>query len=1007
MPTPTIDEFWELAVRCRLIEPEAAEVLRREHAAQPEAGGPLDAAKTVKGTASWLVSRGVLTRWQAKRLSAGDTGPFFLGDYRLLERHDRDGDGLQFTSRHEPSGRLVDLMLLNAKLCKQLDVWTEIVRRTTAAHRAADPMLSRTWTLEQYEGSRFIVCENVPGTNLADEIERLGPLPPNQAGILTWQIARAVAEIHGLGSVHGGLSLDALRREPPPQGGGERTGRVRLLQFPLCGDPHRVPLRPLVANEAEVARLARRAAYVAPELLVPGAACDERSDVYAIGGILYALLAGTPPCWEGDPRATLKRASFSGPAPLPATVPPEIATLVGYLMARAADARYATGAEAADAIAACLGIAAPAVSPRPAAAPGQQQAALPSLQGEAAPSIAAGMAERKPKAASRLSDQQALLAARARRLRLIGGAVAATIVLVAAGLVVSRMDFSVNVPGGGGAGGRPRKPSAVDDTDLAGESQDTIDRRKEPVRAGPPPDDGKPPVAAVTKPPAVKPAAGATQVIVDSDVLPWASPTTGPPPTLAYLPPGSQLILLARLGAIAADGEGSLFLKALGPVAESAVETLVKLSGGDVAAIELVQAGWQAGGVDEVVGGYAVRFAEGSAAPADDAARAAAWGQTSEVEIEGETVHETATLALWVPKAQRGRVLVILPKRMVARDDALTPGKPAPQEPMIAQLIRAAAEADADRSKLQAALPRDLEMLVGMLDADRHVTLFGSPHYLLNKGRPVLAGPLAKLAEPIDHLFGESLQAAGLSLHFGDSFYAELDAVATLDVPAATLAPALAERVDQIPTHVEEYCAALNADPYGRALVMRLPGMIRELSAELRTAPEGPGAVLNAYLPQHAAHNLALAAELALAQTPGAAVAAVAAGPGAGAATPQDALGKLQKKMTLTFVKDNLERSIQMVSEEIGVPMEILGNDLQLEGITKNQSFGLEERDKTADAILQTILAKSNPDGKLVYIVVKENGEEVIKITTRAAVEKRGDKLPPVYAGDEKPKKKP
>jgi hypothetical protein len=568
------------------------------------------------------------------------------------------------------------------------------------------------------------------------------------------------------------------------------------------------------------------------------------------------------------------------------------------------------------------------------------------------------------------------------------------------------MDFSVNVPGGGGAGVRPRKPSAVDDADLASESQGTIDRRKEPVREGPPADDGKPPVAAVTKPPAVKPAAGAAQVIVDSDVLPWASPTTGPPPTLAYLPPGSQLILLARLGAIAAVGEGSLFLKALGPVAESAVEALVKLSGGDAAAIEVVQAGWQAGGIDEVVGGYAVRFAEVSAAPADEAARAAAWGQTSEVEIEGETVHETATLALWVPKAERGRVLVIVPKRMVARDDALTPGKPAPQEPMIAQLIRASAGADADRSKLQAALPRDLEILVGMLDVDRHVTLFGSPHYLLNKGRPVLAGPLAKLAEPIDHLFGESLQAAALSLHFGDNFYAELDAVATLDVPAAKLAPTLAERVDQMPTQVEEYCAALNADPYGRALVIRLPGMIRELSAELRSAPEGPGAVLNAYLPQHAAHNLALAAELALAQAPGATVAAVA-GPGAGATAPQDALGKLQKKMTLTFVKDNLERSIQMVSEEIGVPMEILGSDLQLEGITKNQSFGLEERDKTADAILQTILAKSNTDGKLVYIVVKENGEEAIKITTRAAVEKRGDKLPPVYAGDEKPKKKP
>jgi hypothetical protein len=77
--------------------------------------------------------------------------------------------------------------------------------------------------------------------------------------------------------------------------------------------------------------------------------------------------------------------------------------------------------------------------------------------------------------------------------------------------------------------------------------------------------------------------------------------------------------------------------------------------------------------------------------------------------------------------------------------------------------------------------------------------------------------------------------------------------------------------------------------------------------------------------------------------------------------------------------------------------MEILGGDLQLEGITKNQSFGLDEKDKTADEILRVILAKSNPDGKLVYIVKEQDGEEWVLITTRAAVEKRGDTLPPAY----------
>ena len=366
MPAPSPDEFWKLLVRTRLLEPGAAESLRAEYEAQPPAARGDGSARSI---AAWLYGREVLTRWQAKRVSAGDSGPFFMGDYRLLERHDWDGESLLFTARHEPSGKPVALVLLNAKRCRRLDIWTEVVRRTTAANRAADPMLSRTWSLEHHEGSRFIVCELVNGGNLADEVERLGALPPRPAGVLAWQIARAVAELHGLGVVHGGLSLDALRREPPPAGGGERTGRVRLLQYPLVADPQRVPLLPAIASDEEIARLARRAAFVAPELLVPGAECDERSDVYAIGAILYALLAGMPPCWEGDPKATLRQASFAGPAPLPDTVPAELAGLVAYMMARDPAERYQTAGESADAIAACLGLeslpVAPVASPAP------------------------------------------------------------------------------------------------------------------------------------------------------------------------------------------------------------------------------------------------------------------------------------------------------------------------------------------------------------------------------------------------------------------------------------------------------------------------------------------------------------------------------------------------------------------------------------------------------------------------------------------------------------------
>ncbi|NBW86552.1 MAG: hypothetical protein EBR23_06925, partial [Planctomycetia bacterium] len=337
--------------------------------------------------------------------------------------------------------------------------------------------------------------------------------------------------------------------------------------------------------------------------------------------------------------------------------------------------------------------------------------------------------------------------------------------------------------------------------------------------------------------------------------------------------------------------------------------------------------------------------------------------------IGAETVHDAPQLSFWVPKNGRGRALVFGPRAVV--DELVT---------------------QAGRGGVLPAL----EPLLPMLDASRHVTLFGSPHYLLNTGRPLLVGPLEKMAAPLDALLGDSLQAAALSLHFGADFYVELDAVPTRDAPPLKLAPALAGRVDGLAAAVERYCTALDPDPYGRALVMRLPAMVRVLAGQVRSGVERGGVVLNARLPRHAGHNLALAAELALVQSGGSAAAPGTAAPVA-AAAQQGVGAKLKMTMTLAFAKDTLEKSIQMISEEIGMPMEILGGDLQLEGITKNQSFALEERDKPAEAILRVILAKANPDGKLVYVVRSEQGREAIKITTRAAAAKRGETLPPGF----------
>lgn len=981
MPKPTPEQLWELLARSRLVDGPTIARLRAAHAA-----GPAATVADAKALAAWLVQVGAITRWQARRLAIGDRGPFFLGDYRLLERHDRAGAALEFAARHEPSGRAVGVVLLNAKQAEDPALFAEIVRRTTAASRNADPVLSRTWALEQAGTNRFIVCEIPSGETLAAELQRRGPLPVLEAAEIMLRITQAVASLHAAGEVHGGLSLDVVRREQPAANPASGPG-LRVLQFPLVGDPHLVPLRVPLATDEDFAKLGRRASFVAPELTLPGAVCDPRSDVYALGCMFHALLAGAEPCWQGDPRATLRQAAIVGPASLgPPAVPPEIGALVSYMAARDPGGRYPSAVEAAAAIAACLG--------RPAAA-----IAVPSLTAAPAgfPTAAGGAAA---------SAWQQALRRHAKRW------VAPVVAVLGAALVLAALISGLGRMGGGGTKhseeGEERRQVALDgakhaahgkpDGQTKAGGQTKADGQEKPGTAAQKPEHASATASTAGTSAAAPPSPQAAEseakpqprqeIVGDNPNLPWASPTTGPPPKLAYLPPGSQLVLLARLAAVSRDEHGRLFLQALGPEVGRAVAALTKLCGRDQDEIEFVQAGWQPGGPDEIVGGYTIRFVD-----AGDRSAEREWAGTTAEELEGETVHVGKPFSFWAPRAERGRVLVVAPAAMIK------------------EMIAVIAAAGAGGSGLGAGLPRDLETLVGMLDGDRHVTVFGSPDFLMNGGKKALAGTLANLRGPIAAFCGEELTAVALSLQVDpQNFYAEIDAVATLDVPLDRLPPKLVEVIGQLPEAVEKSCDKIDFAPYGSLLVKRLPVMLRLLAAQLRGGREGKGVVLNTYLPGPAAHNIALAAELALAQGLGGPVTARAAAVAAAApAAPQDALGKLQKKMSLTFAKDTLEKSIQMVSDEAGVPMEIFGPDLQLEGITKNQSFALDERDKTVEAVLRVILAKANPDGKLVFVVQKKDDEELIAITTRAAVAKRGDKLPPGFeeAGGKPVKKEP
>jgi hypothetical protein len=136
--------------------------------------------------------------------------------------------------------------------------------------------------------------------------------------------------------------------------------------------------------------------------------------------------------------------------------------------------------------------------------------------------------------------------------------------------------------------------------------------------------------------------------------------------------------------------------------------------------------------------------------------------------------------------------------------------------------------------------------------------------------------------------------------------------------------------------------------------------------------------------------------ELALAESAGGGSVASAEAP----KSPQTIAERLKQVTSLRFANEPLEKSLAILADDIGIKIEVLGVDLEADGITRNQAIvNLDENNRPASEIFRSIMLKANPDGKLVYVIrAGADGTEILTITTRAAVAKRGDKLPPEFA---------
>jgi hypothetical protein len=303
-------------------------------------------------------------------------------------------------------------------------------------------------------------------------------------------------------------------------------------------------------------------------------------------------------------------------------------------------------------------------------------------------------------------------------------------------------------------------------------------------------------------------------------------------------------------------------------------------------------------------------------------------------------------------------------------------------------------------------LVRDVESLAEHADADRAATLIVAPKFLDMSGGDLLTGDARPLDDALRWLLGRDATAVSFSIHLDENLFAELRAVPALNVPPRRLAIKLRERIAAAPDAVEDMIAAANWPPYGRKVLARFPGMLRALARYSRAAEDDRQALVRCYLPAVAAHNLLMGGELLLTQS-----SSEAASPKsiAAAEKPTTLEERLAKKTSLVFTKDSLERALELLADDTGISIAIQGSDLQLDGITKNQSLAMDAHDQPAGEILVEILRRANPDRtatgpddprqKLVYVVEpeKQGAPARILVTTRSAAAKGRKPLPAAF----------
>lgn len=250
-----------------------------------------------------------------------------VGRYELGDPVGVGAMGTVYRAADRHTGGTVAVKVLHPTLAHDPKYVERLRREARLAAAITSPRVVRVTDFGEHDGAPFLVMEYVEGDTLADVLERRGPLLLPEALTVALEVTRALDAAHARGIMH---------RDLKPQNIKLVDGQVKVLDFGIArleGD----------AGVTLTGAYVGTPAYSAPERLAGRG--DIRADIYAVGVILFELIAGRLPFGGATPLAMLYQHESVPPPPLPGDVPATVQDLIARCLAKAPSARYQTPSE--------------------------------------------------------------------------------------------------------------------------------------------------------------------------------------------------------------------------------------------------------------------------------------------------------------------------------------------------------------------------------------------------------------------------------------------------------------------------------------------------------------------------------------------------------------------------------------------------------------------------------------------------------------------------------------